>query len=85
MGISQASDRLIAVLSKSPTILTATNINSDTDDLTIPSLQTLNLLNEKATFRLAEMTKGTFREAHEAAEIFAAKKLLDKATKSTQR
>lgn len=81
----QASDRLLALLSKSPNFSSDSVTSTDQGDLMIPSVQTLNRLNEKATSRLAEITRGTSHSIYEESEINAAKELLNKSTLSTPR
>ncbi|MCJ1270834.1 hypothetical protein MMC22_010731 [Lobaria immixta] len=81
-GLKIASDRLLASLSKNPNF-SSNSITST--DLTIPSVQTLNRLNEEATSRLAEITRVASRSGYEESEIIAAKELLEKSTFSTPR
>lgn len=81
----QASTRLLAILLKSPYFSSSVATNTDNRDLMIPSVQTLNRLNELATSRLAEITRGAGRSSYEESEITAAKELLDKNTSSTPR
>ncbi|MCJ1427303.1 hypothetical protein MMC29_005206 [Sticta canariensis] len=84
-GLKIASDRLLALLSKSPNFSSDSVTSTDQRDLMIPSVQTLNRLNEKATSRLAEISRGTSHSIYEESEINAAKELLDKSTLSTAR
>lgn len=83
--IFQASDRLLALLSKTPSFSSDSITNTDNRDLMIPSVQTLNRLNEKATSRLAEIIRGSNRNGYQESEIIAVKNLLDKSTFSTLR
>lgn len=84
--IFQASDRLLALLLKSPDV-SSSSVTTTTDnrDLMIPSVQTLNRLNEQAISRLAEITRGASRSSYEESEITAAKELLDKCSFTTPR
>ncbi|MCJ1462160.1 hypothetical protein MMC07_000760 [Pseudocyphellaria aurata] len=84
-GLKTASDRLLVLLSKSPSIASDSITNTDDRDLLIPSVQTLNQLNEKATSRLAEIIRGSNRSGYQESEIIAAKNLLDKSSFSTPR
>lgn len=79
-GLKTASDRLLALLLKSPNFSPSSVTSTDSRDLMIPSVQTLNRLNGEATSRLVEITRVASRSSYEESEIIAAKELLDKST-----
>lgn len=82
-GLKTASDRLLTLVSKNPIISSASHINTDGGDSKIP-LKTLNRLNELAISKLAEITRRPAGR-HSAAEVLAAKGLLERSTASTKR
>lgn len=80
----QASDQLLADLSsdgKGRTLVAST----DNAELPFLSMATIRQLNEKSTSKLAELIRRTSGDAHYAAEITAAKELLDRSTQIRQR
>ena len=58
---------------------------ADQDELAMPSEQTLNKLNEKATSRLARIARLSNTSQYRQAEITAVKELLDRSTQGVTR
>jgi len=80
----QASDRLLSTFPVDEKMTTHL-ASADTGDLPMPLLETVHRLNERATSKLAEVTRQTPDNAQHAAEIVAAKALLHRSTQIRQR
>ena len=59
--------------------------NVNDGDFLFPKRTAVRKLNEKATSRLAQLTRYASSDEHHAAEIVAAKSLLDRSTQIKQR
>ena len=82
--VTQTTDRLLSALpddSKS----TGQMVSTDNGELPMPSATIVRRLNERATFKLAEITRNTTGNGPNNAEVVAAKALLDKSTQIRQR
>ena len=82
--VAQTTDRLLSALpddSKS----TGQMVSTDNGELPMPSTTTVRKLNERATFKLAEITRDATGKGLNHAEVVAAKALLDKSTQIRQR
>jgi len=80
----QTSDRLLSTFPDNGKILTQIG-SAENGDLPMPSSETVRKLNERATSKLAEITRQTPVNAQHAAEIFAAQELLHRSTQIGQR
>jgi len=80
----QTSDRLLSAFldDRKPTTQIA---SADNGDLPMPSTATVRKLNERATSKLAEITRQTSNNAQQPAETIAAKELLGRSTQIRQR
>ncbi len=82
--VTQTTDRLLSVLPDDNTS-TGQMVSTDNGELPMPSTTIVRKLNEKATFKLAEITRDTSGNGPNHAEVVAAKALLDKSTQIRQR
>ena len=82
--VTQTTDRLLSALPNDSTI-TGQMVSTDNGELPMPSTTTVRKLNERATFKLAEITRDTTVKGLNYAEVVAAKALLDKSTQVRQR
>ena len=74
-------DRLLRIIQKDPKVLTNSS-TADSDELPMPSEQTINALHEKAISRITHIVRMTGNGRHSDAEIIAAKGLLDRSAQS---
>ena len=82
--MTQTTDQLLSVLPNDSTS-TAQIASTDNGELPIPSTKIVRKLNERATFKLAEITRDATGKGPNHAEVVAAKALLDKSTQVRQR
>ena len=82
--VTQTTDRLLSALPDDSTS-TRQIVSTDNGELPMPSTTTVRKLNERATFKLAEITRDTTGKGLNHAEVVAAKALLDKSTQVRQR
>lgn len=80
----QTSDRLLSAFPDNSKAA-GQIISTDNGELPMPSTATVRRLNEKATSKLAEITRRTTDRGYNYAEVVAAKELLDKSTQTKQR
>lgn len=81
----QTTDRLLNLLSKTATGASRAMATTHEDELPVPSEQTLNQLNEKATSRLSQIARPSTASQYNDAEITAVKELLNKSTQAMTR
>ena len=60
-------------------------VSTENGELPMPSTAIVRKLNEKATSKLAEVTRRTIDQGYNYAEAIAAKELLNKSTQTRQR
>ncbi len=82
---TQTTDRLLNLLSKSAIGASSVMTTTHEDELPVPSEQTLNQLDEKATSRLSQIARLSNTGQYNQAEITAVKELLKKSTQAVTR
>lgn len=82
---TQTTDRLLNLLSKTATGAIGAMTTTHEDELPVPSEQTLNQLNEKATSRLSQIARLSNTSQYNLAEITAVKGLLNKSAQAVTR
>jgi len=82
---AQTTDRLLDLLFKSATGASSAMTTTHEDELPVPSEQTLNQLNEKATSRLSQIARLSNIGQYNQAETTAVKELLNKSTQAVTR
>ena len=82
--MTQTTDHLLSVLPNDSTSTTQI-VSTDNGELPMPSTTIVQKLNERATFKLAKITRDTAGKGTNHAEMVAAKALLDKSTQVRQR
>lgn len=81
--MTQTTDQLLSVLPNDSH--TAQVVSTHNGELPMPSTTIVRKLNERATFKLAEIARDTAGKGTNHAEVVAAKALLDKSTQVRQR
>ena len=82
--VTQTTDRLLSAFPNDSTS-TEQMVSTDNGELPMPSTTIVRKLNERATSKLAEITRDTTGKGPNHAEVVAAKALLDKGTQIRQR